>query len=243
MDLSKLTLKSQTALEGAIEEAQRRNQQAVEPEHVLVALLSDPEGVIYPLLHHLGASPRTLRDQGADAVDKLPKVYAQGTAAEARLSPQTSQMLERAYAIASELTDEYISTEHLLLAMLDGSGAAASVLAEAGLTRDSVLGALAEVRGRQRVTDQNPEDKYQALEKYGRDLTELAREGKEVERAPRPVRIDRYELESWDGEWRLDEERAPASADAQGGAAEIDPASDAGAAVDPAAALSASSSR
>ncbi|MEX0992338.1 MAG: ATP-dependent chaperone ClpB [Actinomycetota bacterium] len=179
MDLSKLTLKSQTALEGAVEEAKRRNQQAVEPEHVLFALLSDPEGVVYPLLHHLGVSPRTLRDHAADAVDRLPKVYAQGSAAQdVRLSPQTSQMLERAFVIAQEMTDEYVSTEHLLLAMLDGTGAAAELLTEAGLTRDSALAALAEVRGRQRVIDQNPEDKYQALEKYGRDLTDLAREGK-----------------------------------------------------------------
>ncbi len=179
MDLSKLTLKSQTALEGAVEEAKRRNQQAVEPEHVLFALLSDPEGVVYPLLHHLGVSPRTLRDQVADAVDRFPKVYAQGAAAQdVRLSPQTSQMLERAFAVAHEMTDEYVSTEHLLLAMLEGTGAATDLLTEAGLTRDSSLAALAEVRGRQRVTDQNPEDKYQALEKYGRDLTDLAREGK-----------------------------------------------------------------
>ncbi len=179
MDLSKLTLKSQTALEGAIDEGKRQNQQAVEPEHVLFALLSDPEGVVYPLLHHLGVSPRTLRDRVADAVDKLPKVYAQGAAAQdVSLSPQTSQMLERAFVIAQEMTDEYVSTEHLLLAMLDGTGPAAELLTEAGLTRDSALAALAEVRGRQRVTDQNPEDKYQALEKYGRDLTDLAREGK-----------------------------------------------------------------
>ncbi|MEX0833545.1 MAG: ATP-dependent chaperone ClpB [Actinomycetota bacterium] len=177
MDLSKLTLKSQNALEMAVDEAKRRNQQAVEPEHVLFALLSDPEGVVYPLLHHVGVSPRVLRDQVEEAVDRLPKVYSQG-AQEVRLSAPSSQMLERATQLAEEMKDEYISTEHLFLAMLDGAGAAAKILQDAGLTRDGVLSALAEVRGRQRVTDQNPEEKYQALEKYGRDLTELARKGK-----------------------------------------------------------------
>ncbi|MEX1046470.1 MAG: ATP-dependent chaperone ClpB [Actinomycetota bacterium] len=177
MDLSKLTLKSQNALEMAVDEAKRRNQQAVEPEHVLFALLSDPEGVVYPLLHHLGVSPRVLRDQVEEAVDRLPKVYSQGDQ-EVRLSAPSSQMLERATQLAEEMKDEYISTEHLFLAMLDGAGAAAKILQDAGLTRDGVLSALAEVRGRQRVTDQNPEEKYQALEKYGRDLTELARKGK-----------------------------------------------------------------
>ena len=176
MDLTKLTLKSQAALESAVEDARRRNQQAVEPEHILFALLSDPEGVVYPLLHNLGISPRQLRDRVEDALHRLPRVYSQG--GEVRLSARSAQLLERASAIAGEMTDEYVSTEHLLLAMLDGSGEGEKILSEAGLTRDSILAALAEVRGRQRVTDQNPEEKYQALAKYGRDLTELARLGK-----------------------------------------------------------------
>src|SRR6184192_3073113 len=177
MDLSKLTLKSQAALEGAREQAAARNHQSIEPEHVLFALLSDPEGVVYPLLHRLGVSPRPVRDQVDAALDRVPKVYAQGPS-QVGLSNATAAMLDRAFREAEALTDEYVSTEHLLLAMLDGSHPVGRMLAEAGLQRDAVLAALAEVRGRQRVTDPNPEEKYQALERYGRDLTELAQRGK-----------------------------------------------------------------
>ncbi len=178
MDLNKLTIKSQAALEGAHQQAVARNHQTIEPEHVLFALLSDPEGVVYPLLHHVGVTPKTVRDQVDQALDRIPKVYAQGPAAEVRISPVTGKLLEAAGGEAEALTDEYISTEHLLLALLDVESAAAQVLRDAGLARDGVLAALAEVRGRQRVTDQNPEEKYQALERYGRDLTEQARKGK-----------------------------------------------------------------
>src|SRR5438067_9655502 len=177
MDLSKLTLKSQSALEGAREQAVARDHQSIEPEHVLFALLSDPEGVVYPLLHRLGVSPRPVRDQVDAALDGMPKVYAQGPS-QVGLSPATSSMLDGAFREAEGLTDEYVSTEHLLLAMLDGSHAVGRMLAGLGLQREAVLAALAEVRGRQRVTDPNPEEKYQALERYGRDLTELARRGK-----------------------------------------------------------------
>jgi ATP-dependent Clp protease ATP-binding subunit ClpB len=176
VDPNKLTMKSQAAIEAAREQAVARSHQAIEPEHVLYALLSDPEGVVYPLLHALGASPRTLRDEVEAALERIPKVYAQGV--EVRLSPRTVAMLDRAAAEAQSLTDEYVSTEHLLLALLDGDDAASRALTQAGLRRDAVLEALAEVRGRQRVTDQNPEEKYQVLERYGRDLTELARRGK-----------------------------------------------------------------
>ncbi len=176
MDLNKLTLKSQTALEAAREQASARGHQTIEPLHLLFALLSDPDGIVYPLLHRVGISPRTVRDRVDAALDKLPKVYAQGT--EIRLSPATIAVLDAAFREAQALTDDYVSTEHLLLAMLDGDTDVGSLLREAGLQRDVVLTALAEIRGRQRVTDPNPEEKYQVLEKYGRDLTELARRGK-----------------------------------------------------------------
>jgi ATP-dependent Clp protease ATP-binding subunit ClpB len=182
MDPNTFTLKTQAALEAARQQAAARDQQAIEPEHVLLALLGDPDGVVFPLLHRLGVQPRTVRDRAADAADRLPKVYATpGAATEQRLSPATAQLLDRAWREAQSMTDEYLSTEHLLLAMLDSAGAqtaAGRLLADAGVTRDAVLQALQEVRGRQRVTDQNPEEKYQALERYGRDLTELARAGK-----------------------------------------------------------------
>jgi ATP-dependent Clp protease ATP-binding subunit ClpB len=176
MDLNKLTLKSQEALQGAHELARARNHQLVEPAHVLFALLSDPEGVIYPLLHRLGQSPRAVRDRVEAAIDRLPKVYGPGQ--EVLLSTSTRQVLERAFTEATGLTDEYVSTEHLFLALLEGATDVARLLGDLGISRDQALAALAEVRGRQRVTDQTPEDKYQALERYGRDLTELARASK-----------------------------------------------------------------
>ena len=175
MDLNKLTLKSQEALRSAREQAAARNHAQIEPAHLLFALLADPEGVITSLLHRLGQSPRALRDRVEELLDRLPKVYG---GQEVGLSPATQQVLERAFTEASSLTDEYVSTEHLFLALMGGGTDVARMLSDAGLARDSVLAALAEVRGRQRVTDQNPEEKYQALERYGRDLTDLARRGK-----------------------------------------------------------------
>jgi ATP-dependent Clp protease ATP-binding subunit ClpB len=176
MDLNKLTLRSRHAVTEAERLASERNHQVIEPEHLLHSLLSDPEGVIYSLLHSLGTSPRAVRDPLEERLDRMPKVFGPGQ--EPSLSLAARHVLERAFAEAGTLTDEYVSTEHLLLAMLEGASDVARLLAEAGLTRENVLRALAEVRGRQRVTDENPEDKYQVLERYGRDLTELARGGK-----------------------------------------------------------------
>jgi ATP-dependent Clp protease ATP-binding subunit ClpB len=176
MDLNKLTMKSQAALQEAQRQAAARHHQSIEPEHVLVALLADPEGVVFPLLHHVGANPAQLRARVDEALESMPKIYAQGV--EVRISPATATLLERAGSEAEALTDEYISTEHLLLAMLAARTKAADVLLDAGLTHDAALAALAEVRGRQRVSSANPEDTFQSLEKYGRDLTESARAGK-----------------------------------------------------------------
>jgi ATP-dependent Clp protease ATP-binding subunit ClpB len=176
MDLDRLTIKSQMALQEAHQQASARHHQQIEPEHVLYALLTDPEGVVFPLLHQLGIVPKQLRDRVDEQLNQKPKVYAEG--AQIGLAPTTARVLEAAGREAEQLTDEYISTEHLLLAMLASDGPAARLLADAGVTRDAVLAALAEVRGRHRVTSQNPEETYQALEKFGRDLTETARQGK-----------------------------------------------------------------
>jgi ATP-dependent Clp protease ATP-binding subunit ClpB len=175
MDLNKLTQKSQEALQTAQQQAAARNNAQIEPAHLLFALLADPEGVITALLHRVGQSPRGLRDRAEELIDRLPKVYG---GQEVGLSAATRQVLERAFTEAASLTDEYVSTEHLFLALMDGGTDVARLLIETGLTRDQVMAALAEVRGRQRVTDQNPEEKYQALERYGRDLTDAARRGK-----------------------------------------------------------------
>jgi ATP-dependent Clp protease ATP-binding subunit ClpB len=176
MDVNKLTLKSREALAEAERQARARSHQQVEPEHLLHAFLSDPEGVVFPLLHSLGVSPRGVRDQVEERLERIPKVY--GGTGDVFLAPAAKHVLERAASEAESLTDEYISTEHLLLAMLEGGAEVPRLLHDAGLTRDRVLAALAEVRGRQRVTDETPEDKYQALERYGRDLTDLARKGR-----------------------------------------------------------------
>ena len=176
MDLDRLTIKSQMALQEAHQQASARHHQQIEPEHVLYALLTDPEGVVFPLLHQLGIVPKQLRDRVDELLNQKPKVYAEGV--QIGLAPSTARVLEAAGREAEQLTDEYISTEHLLLAMLQADGSAARLLTEAGVTRDAVLAALAAVRGRQRVTSQNPEDTFQALEKFGRDLTETARQGK-----------------------------------------------------------------
>jgi ATP-dependent Clp protease ATP-binding subunit ClpB len=176
MDLNKLTLKSQAALAGAQEQARARNHRSVEPAHLLLALLSDPEGVIFPLLHELGQSPKTLRDRDEELLERLPKVY--GATGDPALSTQLRAVIEAAFDEASKLQDEYVSTEHLLLALIGSGAGVGTLLSEAGVTSEAVLTALKRIRGSQRVTDQSPEEKYRVLEKYGRDLTELARQGK-----------------------------------------------------------------
>jgi ATP-dependent Clp protease ATP-binding subunit ClpB len=176
MDLEKLTLKSQEAVSAAQQIAAQRSHQAVEPEHLLYALLSDPDGVVFPVVQKLGITPGTLRDRVVALIDRLPKVYSNE---ETRFgSPALVRVFERASEEARALSDEYVSTEHLLLALTEVKGAVATLLKESGITRDAVLRVLKEVRGNQRVTNQSPESTYQALEKYGRDLTELARKGK-----------------------------------------------------------------
>jgi ATP-dependent Clp protease ATP-binding subunit ClpB len=176
MEPDRLTIKSQAALQEAHQQASARHHQQIEPEHVLYALLTDPEGVVFPLLHQLGVVPKQLRDRVDEGLDARPKVYAEGV--QVGLSPATARLLEAAGREAEQLTDEYVSTEHVLLAMLQWDGPAKRLLAEVGLTRDAVLAGLAEVRGRHRVTSQDPEETFQALERFGRDLTEQARQGK-----------------------------------------------------------------
>ena len=177
MDLNRLTVRARGALEGAHQQAVARNHQQIEPVHVLFALLGDPEGIVFPVLHALGVQPKTVRDRADAELDRIPKVYAQGV--EPRFSPVATRMLTAAGTEAEALTDEYISTEHLLLAIAAGGDEpAARILQEAGITRDAMLQALAQVRGSQRVTNENPEETFQSLEKYGRDLTATARAGK-----------------------------------------------------------------
>jgi len=170
LKLDKFTEKAQEALQGAAELARDNGQQAVEPEHLLLALVREEEGVARTLLERAGASVRALEPALVSAVERFPKVSGGG---QPYLSPALNTALEQAEREAERLKDEYISTEHLLLALADSR-----VLKDAGATHDGLLQALRQIRGSHRVTDQNPESKYQALEKYGRDLTKLAAEGK-----------------------------------------------------------------
>ena len=171
----KFTLKAQEAVQAAQDAAGKRHHQNIEAEHLLLALLEQTDGVVLPLLKKLGADPGRLKDDLEEALGRLPKVEG---LVQTYLSPRLGKLFERAEQEADRLKDEYTSTEHLLIAAADGDGAAGEILARHGVTKDKIFTVLVDIRGSQRVTDQNPEGKYQALTRYGRDLTDLARRGK-----------------------------------------------------------------
>src|SRR3974390_2334047 len=174
----KLTVKAQEAVQQANDLAGEHGNPELQPVHILVALLEDREGIVAPLLERVGLPVQSVQSQAMSAIDRLPKVSG-GGAAQASLSSAANQLLEGAFKEAANFKDEFVSTEHLLLAMTKlKKDAAQEILSKAGATYDNILRALTAVRGNQRVTDQNPEVKYQALERYARDLTELARRGK-----------------------------------------------------------------
>ncbi|HSK10393.1 MAG TPA: ATP-dependent chaperone ClpB, partial [Vicinamibacterales bacterium] len=176
MDLNKFTQKAQEALVGSQELAGQLNHSQIEPEHLLVALVEQAEGIVPEVVRKVGADPRRVAGAARAALQRRPQVYGGATPG---LSPRLSSIVDVAQAEASRMQDEYVSTEHLLLA-LAGDGAsdeAARILSQHGVSAQKALEALTAIRGSQRVTDQNPEGKYQALERYGRDLTELARGG------------------------------------------------------------------
>jgi ATP-dependent Clp protease ATP-binding subunit ClpB len=172
----KFTIKAQEALQGTQDVAARFGNQQMEPAHLLLALLEQKEGIVPSLLGRLGATPPAVARETEQAIESLPKV---GGATDHFLSPALKEVFDQAFKEAEPFKDEFVSTEHLLLALAKNKNdAAGRILARLGVTHDAILKALVAVRGTQRVTDQNPEDKYQALERYARDLTELARRGK-----------------------------------------------------------------
>ena len=177
LDPNKLTHKTREALGAAQSLAQERNHAQVTPEHLLAALVSQPESVVLPVLERLGVSTKVVRDRVDEALARLPQVYGQ-TTQQSQLSPDAFAILEAADRKRADLGDDYLSTEHLLLAMSEASGGVGDLLRSLDVTHDAVLGALQEVRGSHRVTSENPEEQYQALERFGRDLTEEARKGK-----------------------------------------------------------------
>jgi ATP-dependent Clp protease ATP-binding subunit ClpB len=174
----KFTLKSQEAIQKAGSLANENGQPEVLPMHLLMALVEDKEGIIVPLLQKIGVPTEQLLSSARHAVAGLPKVSG-AAASEPGLSSSMQKVLNDASKEAQDFKDEYVSTEHLLLALAQTKkDPAQMLLASLGATRDAILKALTSVRGNQRVTDQNPEGKYQALERYAKDLTELARRGK-----------------------------------------------------------------
>ena len=173
----KLTLKAQEAVQRGNDLASEHGNPELMPLHLLAALLEDNEGIVPPILEKIGIGAQTVLSEVYREIEKLPKVSG-GGATQAALSPAANQLIERAFKEAANFKDEYVSTEHLLLAATQGKDAAQQILARHGATYDAILRALTSVRGSQRITDQNPEAKYQALERYAKDLTELARRGK-----------------------------------------------------------------
>jgi ATP-dependent Clp protease ATP-binding subunit ClpB len=181
MDPNRMTEKAQEAVRQAQTIAQRQGQQQIEPEHLAAALLGQDNGAAARVVQKAGADPAGLGQRLQRAIERLPRVSGGGApAGQVYIAPQVNEVLNAAETLAQQMKDEYVSVEHLLLALVDvvKTGPVAEALRSAGLTRAKLLEALAAVRGGQRVTSQAPEGTYEALEKYGRDLTALAEQGK-----------------------------------------------------------------
>ncbi len=175
MKIERFTDKAREALQEAAELAKEHNHNQVEPEHLLDALLTQDNGVVPQIIQKAGGNIITVKSMIEHELERFPRVYG---GAEPSISPRLRKVLEDAWEEMNAFKDEYLSVEHLLLALFKTDSPAQKALKAAGLSRDLVLKALTAIRGTQRITDPNPEGKYQALEKYGRNLTELARQGK-----------------------------------------------------------------
>ena len=170
MDMNRMTLKLQEALQAASTHAMRRSHQDIDVEHLLLALMEQEAGLSRPLFEQAGVSPTAVQKAAEAALDRLPQVQGPGTASgHIYVTQRLSHVLTQAEQEMRGLHDEYVSIEHILLAMVGEGG----ILRQLGLTRERLLSALQQIRGNQRVTSQDPESTYQALEKYGRDLTRL----------------------------------------------------------------------
>src|SRR2546430_1857593 len=174
MRLDKFTVKAQEAVARSQELAQQRDHSEISPLHLLASLLAEEEGVVKPVLQKLGADPARIAQIVASELERLPKA----TGTQLGLSRETQDIFNQAQKEADRLKDEYVSTEHLLLALAEVKSVARDILSVNGVKHEAILNALKDIRGGQRITDQNPEEKYQALTRYGRDLVELARQGK-----------------------------------------------------------------
>ncbi len=177
MRFDKFTLKAQEVIQHSQEVAEKFGHQMIEPEHMGLAILEQTEGVVPALLAKIGANRDHLLQAFTEAMEKIPRVSGTGFG-HASISQRTKGVLDKAFSEADQMKDEYVSLEHLLIALVEEKqGQTAKILSAAGITRDAILKALMDIRGGQRVTDANPEDKYQALERYARDLTDIAAKG------------------------------------------------------------------
>ncbi len=176
--MDKLTIKSQEAIQKAQGLAERKGQQQIDVEHLLWVLLDDEEGVASQMLKRLGVNTALVTKDVEGVIDKLPKVVGATPLGQIYVSPRLKEVFDRASKEAEHLKDEFVSVEHLLLAVLAVGGPASEILKKYNVSADNLLAAMREIRGSQNVTDENPEDKYQALKRYSRNLTELAAKGK-----------------------------------------------------------------
>jgi ATP-dependent Clp protease ATP-binding subunit ClpB len=176
-NFNKLTVKAQETFQSAIEIAQNYGNQVIEPEHLLASLIQESGGLADTIMKKTGGNTNTIKVKINESLESLPKVSGAGVGNQ-QMSQNTAKLLDTSADEAKKLQDEYVSTEHLLIALSEDKGKAGQLLRDNGVSRNTVLTALKEVRGTQRVTSQNPEDIYQALKKYGRDLNEMARIGK-----------------------------------------------------------------
>lgn len=176
MNFDKFTIKMKEALQGAENLANRYNNSEIGNEHMFLSMLQQKDGIADPLFSKVGINFQSLLSDAHNLVDRLPKAY--GGAVNQTVSNRLLQVLNNAQSEADRFKDEYVSTEHVILAMLDDEGAVGSLLKRYGITRDSLMEALQSIRGNQRVTDEDAESKYQSLEKYCKDMTALARQGK-----------------------------------------------------------------
>ncbi|MBI1803832.1 MAG: ATP-dependent chaperone ClpB [Ignavibacteriae bacterium] len=177
MNFQKFTIKSQEAVQNAQEIAASYSNQSIEPEHLLAALVQDSDGIVVPILQKIGANADYIKIKINELIERLPKVTGAGVGNQ-HIGPALVQLFDAAFKETQALKDEYVSTEHLLLALVATKSSAGQLLADQGVTKDQIYKALKDVRGTQRVTDQTPEEKYQSLQRFGRDLNELARKGK-----------------------------------------------------------------
>ena len=178
MRFDRFTLKAQEAVQEARSLAQQHGHQQVDGDHLLWALIRQEEGVIKPILQRLEVLQSKIEKEIGQLVERKPQVHGPASMDQIYITPELSQVFEAATAEAGRLQDEFVSTEHLLIGLTEKGGDVVSLLKKNGVTRDRILSVLKDIRGSHRVTDQNPEEKYQALKRYTRDLTEEARRGK-----------------------------------------------------------------